>query len=620
MDHKLQIVLAARDATKSAFMSAQGRVKAFTKSVFSLRGAMVATAGAAAMGAMIKKSLETADAIGKAADVIGISTDALQEYRHAARIAGVSTSLMDNSFKAFSKRVGEARNETGALVTFLKKFDEQLLKNIQNAGSTEEALNLFMDRMGRTADQTDRAALAAAAFSRSGLVLTNMVKDGAAGLEKMRQEARDLGIVMDEQLIRQSEKANDEIEKLTRVLKVQFMSAAVGLAPEIAKLAENTTNWWKANQDVVKQDVAGWVSGVTEAIKIGIKPLQIWADLWKRIGYKAGGGSAVRGMDYKGTLNDRVDKALSDFYKDLEPTKTTIISTGGGTAGADTAGGLPGWAKDFKPGFDFDMMNRELAEHVDLMKEVKAAEDEFAESMIIAGGTGEIMAEQLRRGVGDSVQAFKDGYSVLENLSQRTAEAMEQNFSDFYFDVMRNEFDDLGDYADAMLRSIQRATADVMGQITKEALFGGGSSGSSGLITEIGKWIGGMFGGGGTSGTLGGLTEAQTGGALFHSGGRVGMTPTPMRSVPASLFAHAPRLHQGLAGDEFPAILQKGETVYAKGSGPSIQVNVINESNEPLQADQGQVRFDGQKYITEVHIDKMINSRSYRQANRQAMR
>jgi len=204
-DHKLQIILSAKDVTKSAFLSAQGRVTAFTKSVFSMRGALVTVAGAGAMGVFVKKSLEAADAIGKAADVIGISTDALQEYRHAARIAGVSTELMDNSFKAFSKRVGEARNETGALVTFLKKFDKQLLSNIQNAGSTEEALNLFMDRMGRTADQTDRAALAAAAFSRSGLVLTNMVKDGAAGLEKMRQEARDLGIVMDEQLIRQSE-------------------------------------------------------------------------------------------------------------------------------------------------------------------------------------------------------------------------------------------------------------------------------------------------------------------------------------------------------------------------------------------------------------------------------
>lgn len=266
MDHRLQIILAAKDVTKSAFLSASGQVAALTKNVFSLRGAMVAVAGATGLGLFVKKSLDLADAVGKASDVIGISTSALQEYRHAAQLSGVSTGLLDNSLKAFSKRVGEARNETGALVTFLKKFDEELLSNIQNSESTEEALDLVMTRMGQTANQTDRAALAAAAFSRSGLVLTNMVKDGAEGLDRMRQEARDLGIVMDEQLIRQSEKAVDELEKLTRVVKVQFMSAAVGLAPEIAKLAENTTNWWKANQELVKSDVAAFAGKIKDTI------------------------------------------------------------------------------------------------------------------------------------------------------------------------------------------------------------------------------------------------------------------------------------------------------------------------------------------------------------------
>ena len=63
------------------------------------------------------------------------------------------------------------------------------------------------------------------------------------------------------------------------------------------------------------------------------------------------------------------------------------------------------------------------------------------------------------------------------------------------------------------------------------------------------------------------------------------------------------------------------KTVGATGGGAvNIQVNV-NNHGEPLeQSEPAQVRFDGQKYIAEVHIDKMINSRSYRQANRQAMR
>ena len=52
-------------------------------------------------------------------------------------------------------------------------------------------------------------------------------------------------------------------------------------------------------------------------------------------------------------------------------------------------------------------------------------------------------------------------------------------------------------------------------------------------------------------------------GDFMHEGGRVGESGTKA-IMPASLFNNAPRLHGGLAADEFPAILQKGETVIPK--------------------------------------------------------
>jgi len=53
----------------------------------------------------------------------------------------------------------------------------------------------------------------------------------------------------------------------------------------------------------------------------------------------------------------------------------------------------------------------------------------------------------------------------------------------------------------------------------------------------------------------------------FHDGGKVGTSRAPVRPVPAGLFNSAPRLHQGLRADEFPAILQSGETVLPRGQG-----------------------------------------------------
>ncbi|RZB36317.1 MAG: hypothetical protein SRB2_02142 [Desulfobacteraceae bacterium Eth-SRB2] len=87
----------------------------------------------------------------------------------------------------------------------------------------------------------------------------------------------------------------------------------------------------------------------------------------------------------------------------------------------------------------------------------------------------------------------KQSFNVFENLSQCTAEAMEQNFLNLYFDIMSNKFDSLRDYANAALDSIRRATSDVLGQMTKELLFGGGASGGSGWISSALGWAG--FGG-----------------------------------------------------------------------------------------------------------------------------
>lgn len=55
-------------------------------------------------------------------------------------------------------------------------------------------------------------------------------------------------------------------------------------------------------------------------------------------------------------------------------------------------------------------------------------------------------------------------------------------------------------------------------------------------------------------------------GTDFHSGGVVGSSAGPMHRVPFGTFIGAPRLHGGLAADEFPAILQRGETVLPRGT------------------------------------------------------
>lgn len=87
------------------------------------------------------------------------------------------------------------------------------------------------------------------------------------------------------------------------------------------------------------------------------------------------------------------------------------------------------------------------------------------------------------------------------------------------------------------------------------------------LMKVVMSFLGPLFGG-----SSGGFMSA--GGAFWtsgmnflehHSGGVVGSSGRP-RMLPSYLLNFAPRLHSGLAADEFPAILQRGEVVLPKGA------------------------------------------------------
>jgi len=141
----------------------------------------------------------------------------------------------------------------------------------------------------------------------------------------------------------------------------------------------------------------------------------------------------------------------------------------------------------------------------------------------------------------------KNSFSVMTELSERTAWAMQENFSTFFFSAMKGELTSFKDFAVSIFDTILKAFADMAAQMAVQKLFGVAL---------------GAFGGGGAGAALGSFST--TGASITHAGGLVGTTPTPKRNVPSWMFNGAPRLHGGLAGDEFPAILQRGETVIPK--------------------------------------------------------
>jgi len=121
-------------------------------------------------------------------------------------------------------------------------------------------------------------------------------------------------------------------------------------------------------------------------------------------------------------------------------------------------------------------------------------------------------------------------------------------------------------------RQILSMWASMLSQMASRQL---GNALGSALLGAVGSGVGGW-----TSADAAGLTAAGSSASSiadnivmpglgltveqYHSGGTVGVDGLS-RSVAAAIFSGAPRLHSGLMADEFPAILQRGESVLTPG-------------------------------------------------------
>ena len=208
--------------------------KKMAKSMVSMRGIMAGVAGAAGIGLLVKKSLDYADTLAKTARKIGFSTDALQELRFAAEAAGVKQATLDMALQRFSRRVGEAVKGSGELKDTLIDLGIAVTDATGKSRKADDVLTDLADAMARSGDAGEKLRIAFKAFDSEGAILVNVFGLGAAAAEKLRQRARDLGVVIDSKLLDAAARAKTELGALAFVLKSKVVIAVTENADAIA--------------------------------------------------------------------------------------------------------------------------------------------------------------------------------------------------------------------------------------------------------------------------------------------------------------------------------------------------------------------------------------------------
>ena len=206
---------------KKTSRSVAGMEKGLSKLKGGLAG-IAASMAAAFSVQSVKNAIAFGDQMAKTAETVGLSVESFQKFTYAAERAGISSGQFASNMTAFVKRVGEAQANTGPLVSGLKKVDGALLESIKSAKNQEEALGIVFDAMNNAATATDRARIANAAFSRSGVAMGRM----AENYKELGIEAENLGIVTDT-AARKAEILQDKISQSATAFKNKFTTAVV---------------------------------------------------------------------------------------------------------------------------------------------------------------------------------------------------------------------------------------------------------------------------------------------------------------------------------------------------------------------------------------------------------
>ena len=220
--------------------------------------AKVAAIGAAAAGTLFgiaKITADLGDETAKTAKSLGINAQALQELQFAAGIGGVKQNDFNKSVQKFSKNILEARRGSE---TYLKTFRElgvssDVINNKQL--KTDQLLGVLADKFKELPDGVEKTGLAMELFGRSGPRLLPLLNEGAAGMDKLRQEARDLGGVMDSDLLASSEEFQDSMLRMNTVLSGLRNFAAAKLIPVINKITDTIKEWFIANREIINQKI-----------------------------------------------------------------------------------------------------------------------------------------------------------------------------------------------------------------------------------------------------------------------------------------------------------------------------------------------------------------------------
>ena len=180
--------------------------------IVSMAAAYVGIQGVKAFSGMINDSLNAADATGKLAQQLGLTTDLLSEYQYAAGFAAIENGKLSGGISSLIRRLKNFQ-ETGGGAG--KKGFEALGISAEYARknflTTDDAFREVLKRLEEMPDGYKKTAAAQDIFSKSS---SSIMRLTLSDLDKFSEEAKRIGISIPQSVYEMAAAYHDQMDQL----------------------------------------------------------------------------------------------------------------------------------------------------------------------------------------------------------------------------------------------------------------------------------------------------------------------------------------------------------------------------------------------------------------------
>lgn len=230
---------------------AEARLRGVERTVNQVTAAVASASAAAAISitAWAAKTSAAAQEIDRLTRLSGSSAEAFQQWAYGAQTAGIEQGKLADILKDTRDRIGDFLTTGGGpMADFFETIAPKIgvtAEQFRNL-SGQEALGLFVRSLEKANISQNEMVFFMEAMASDSALLLPLLRDNAAGMQEMGDEAERLGLIMSTETIAASVSLQREIDRATGVLRgmsVTLFGSAIPLISDVStRMSEFATN------------------------------------------------------------------------------------------------------------------------------------------------------------------------------------------------------------------------------------------------------------------------------------------------------------------------------------------------------------------------------------------